>query len=138
MFKLKVVSNSDKKINIITYLLRALIVNDIFLNTVGIIILLVSSRTIYQYANNIIGTVISIVEAVIIFFVLTREDRRGLHDLLLNTKVIDVEHNENGSKQDIEIEKDNEIKIKVKKQSSSKNKKKIIDADYKEQKNSKK
>ena len=39
--------------------------------------------------------IISAVEAVIIFLVLTRDDQRGLHDLLFNTKVISTETTEN-------------------------------------------
>lgn len=91
LFKLKVVSASQKKINILNYLLRTLIINDVLLNSVSISFLLLSTKTIYNTANTIIGTIISIVQAIIIFLVMTREDKRGLHDLLFNTKVISTE-----------------------------------------------
>lgn len=91
ILKLKVVSASDKKINILNYILRSLIVNDILLNGVGITFLLLSSKSVYTSADNVINILISIVEAIIIFLVLTREDQRGLHDLLFNTKVISTE-----------------------------------------------
>jgi len=57
---------------------------------------------------------VSIVEAIIIFLVLTREDARGLHDLLFNTKVVSIE----------EINSNKFIE---------KTDKKVIDTDYKEE-----
>lgn len=119
ILKLKVVSASDKKINIINYILRSLVVNDILLNIVGILFLVLTSKSVYLQANNIVGILISIVEAVIIFLVMTREDQRGLHDLLFNTKVISTE----------EIQ-ENTIKETP---SKDKNKKKVIDANYEEE-----
>lgn len=121
LFKLKVVSNSGKKINILNYLLRSLVVNDVLLNSIGIVFLITTSRTIYQYADNVIGTIISLVEAIIIFLVLTREDRRGLHDLLFNTKVISTELVEEPTKQEIEISEQVE-EIKLKKEPKTKSK----------------
>lgn len=93
LLRLKVVSASDKKINILNYLLRSLIVNDILLNTIGTIFLMFTSKKIYLQANSILTTLVSISEAIIIFLVVTREDGRGLHDLLFNTKVIDTSIN---------------------------------------------
>ena len=141
LLKLQVVSNNDKKLNILNYLLRSLIVNDIFLNTVGIIFLLATSKTVYQHADNVISTVISLVEAVIIFLVLTREDKRGLHDLLFNTKVIETDMPEEPIKEEAEEKETTpikETKSKSNLSSKSKSKKKIIDAEYKEKTNNKK
>lgn len=118
LFKLKVVSASKKKINILNYLLRSLIVNDVFLNTISVIFLITATQPIYTTANEIIGTIISIIEAIIIFFVLTREDQRGIHDLLFNTKVISVESSYE------EPQKENK--------ENAKSKNKTIDAQYKE------
>lgn len=119
LLKLKVVSASDKKINILNYLLRSLIVNDVLLNSISIIFLLTTSKKVYTGASNTISLLISIVEAIIIFLVMTREDGRGLHDLLFNTKVISLE------KEQTEIK---EIESK-----NTKSKKKIIEAEYEEE-----
>jgi len=117
ILKLKVVSASDKELNILNYILRSLIVNDVLLNIVGILFLVLTSKSVYLQANNIVGILISITEAVIIFLVMTREDQRGLHDLLFNTKVISTE----------------EIQENTIKETPSKGKKKIIDANYEEE-----
>jgi len=88
---LKVVSANNKKINILNYLLRCLIINNILFNAISILFLTFSSETIYNKADNVISFLVSIVEAIIIFLVITREDHRGLHDLICNTKVIPKE-----------------------------------------------
>lgn len=105
LFKLRVVSASDKKITIINYLLRSLIVNDVLLNSISIIFLLFASKKIYISVDNIIGVLVSIVEAIIIYLVLTRKDERGLHDLLFNTKVISTETTKTEEKEEIEDKK---------------------------------
>lgn len=146
LLKIKVVSATDKKLNVLTYILRSLIVNDVLLNTVGVLFLLLASKNVYITADSILGTLISICEAIIIFTVMTREDSRGLHDLLFGTKVISTD----------EIEKEKPIKIleveapkeepQEKKKTTKKKEtgnvtkktnKKIVDAEYKE-KNTKK
>lgn len=121
LFKLKIVSASNKKLNILNYILRSLIVNDVLLNGIGIIFLVISSKKIYTQANNILGILISISEAIIIYLVLTREDQRGLHDLLFNTKVISTEE---------PIEENNNQAIKTKKQVIKKDNSKVIEAEY--------
>lgn len=113
LLKLKVVSASKKSINILNYLLRSLVVNDVLLNAIGVVFLLLTSKTVYTRADNIISTLISVVEAVIIFLVLTREDQRGLHDILFNTQVISTEGQETKTK--------------------SKKSQKVIEANYKEE-----
>ena len=119
IMKLKVMSANDKKINIFNYILRSLIVNDVLLNGIGIIFLLLATQKTYTSANNILGMIISVVETITIFLVMTREDRRGLHDLLFNTKVISTE-----------TEEPKEIISKTKTESKNK----IIDVEYKEEK----
>ena len=130
ILKLKVVSASSKKINILNYILRSLIVNNVLLNIVGVIFLAYSSKKIYIQTDSILGTIVSIIEAVIIFLVLTRDDMRGLHDLLFNTKVISLEQPKT---EEIKEEKNNnkvieatyeEPKDKTKKTKQSKNNKK--------------
>lgn len=138
LFKLKVVSARDKKINIINYLLRTLIINDVLLNTISIIFLLTTSKEIYNQANTIIGAAISFIQAIIIFLVLTREDKRGLHDLLFNTKVISTEivdiNEENEQIKEIEeVKPIKNVKKTTTSKSKTKSKKKIIDAEYKEE-----
>lgn len=129
LLKLQVVSTKDRKTNILEYLVRTLIVNEVFLKGVGIIFLMVSSKKVFQYADTIISTIISLIEAIIIYLVLTREDHRGLHDILVNTKVIETNVIEESTELNIE---EKAIPKKETKSKSKSKKNKIIDIEYKE------
>ena len=110
ILNLKIISTTNKKLNIINYILRSLIINNILLNTIGILFLILSSKKVYLEANNILSTLTSVFEATIIFLVLTRQDQRGLHDLLFNTEVISIKKLENDTK-DTNKSKDKNTKV---------------------------
>ena len=116
LLKLRVVSSNDKKINIFNYLLRTLIVNEVLLNGISIIFIAFASKSVYTQADNVIKVIISVVEAVIIFLILTREDQRGLHDLLFNTKVISTEQ----IKEEVTIEDKKVIDVKAEEKKTTK------------------
>lgn len=124
LLNLQVVSASKKELNIINYILRSLIINNVLLNAIGLIFLAYSSKKIYLQADSTLSLLVSIVEAITIFLVMTREDKRGLHDLLFNTKVISLEKEPN-----------KEIKNNkpVKEEKKEKNKKLVLEAEYKEE-----
>lgn len=143
LLNIKVVSATDKKLNVLTYTLRSLIVNDVLLNTIGVLFLFLASKKVYISANNVIGTLVSICEAIIIFTVITREDARGIHDLLFGTKVIStktVKEQKTVKLMEVEAPTENEVKKnnpKKKIPNKSTTTKKTINAKYKE-KNTKK
>ena len=89
ILKLRIVPANDKRNNIAQYILRSLIVNNVLLNAVNVVFLATATRVTFNKVDNIISFLISLVEAVIIFLVITRKDNRGIHDLLANTKVIE-------------------------------------------------
>lgn len=140
ILKLQVVSATDKDLNVFNYLLRTLIINNVLLNTVGTLFLIFASQKLYTQANSIIETLISIVEAIIIFTVITRQDSRGLHDLLFGTKVISTEEVKTEIKEEniIEIKEKTKTNITTKsKRKSNNNKKtnkKVLEAEYKDKK----
>ena len=88
IMKLRVVSNSDKKLNILNYLIRSLILNSILINLLSIIMVLVLSKSNYLIYNEIIYIVNYVVEMAIIFMMGFTKDNRGLQDYVANTKVI--------------------------------------------------
>lgn len=132
LLNIKVVSATNKKLNVLTFTLRSLIVNDVLLNTIGVIFLFLASKKVYISANNIIGTLVSIVEAIIIFTVMTNPDGRGMHDLLFGTKVVSTTSTKKESKEKniIEVEEPKEEKKTTTK--NNKTSKKTADAKYKE------
>lgn len=88
IMKLRVVSNSFKKLNILNYLIRSLILNSVLINTLSIIMVLVLSKNSYLIYNEIIYVVNYLVETAIIFMMGFTKDNRGLQDYVANTKVI--------------------------------------------------
>lgn len=89
IMKLKVVSSNEKKLSILNYLLRCLIVNEVFINIVSILCLVVLSKNNYIVSNKIIYIVTYILEMVILFMMVFDKSNRGLHDYISNTKVIE-------------------------------------------------
>lgn len=132
LLNIQVVSATDKKLNIFTYILRSLIVNEVLFKTIGIIFLIFSSKNIYTNVDSILGTIISIVEAIIIFTVMTRPDERGIHDLLFGTKVISTINNKKAESKDIIEIKEEKTTLKKKNPTKKKPNKKTVDAKYKE------
>lgn len=88
IMKLRVVSNSSKKLNILNYLIRSLILNSVLINTLSIIMVFALSKNNYLIYNEIIYVVNYIIEMAIIFMMGFNKDNRGLQDYVANTKVI--------------------------------------------------
>ena len=88
LFHLKIVSINNKKITILKYILRSLIINNILLNAINLIILIYISKNNYERITNIISILVSLLEAITLYLVILRKDHRGLHDLIFKTKVI--------------------------------------------------
>lgn len=88
IMKLRVVSNSDKKLNIFNYLLRSLILNEVLINGLNVIMVLVLSKNNYLIYNEIIYVVNYVLEMALIFMIVFDKNNRGIHDYVANTKVI--------------------------------------------------
>ena len=88
IMKLRVVSNSDKKLNIFNFLIRSLILNEVLINSLSIILVLILSKSNYLIYNEIIYVFNYILEMALIFTIIYDKKNRGIHDYLANTKVI--------------------------------------------------
>lgn len=88
---LQVISNSDKKINLISFIIRAIILENIIFNVANIVCLFVLDYEKYFTISDMISTAISLVQLSIILMITYRKDNRGLHDIIANTKVILLE-----------------------------------------------
>jgi len=111
LLKLRVVSNNDKKNNIGHYILRIMILNNIFLTLLALLLMFVLDKNGFYYATLIIGGLQSIILSINILMIVLRKDRRGLHDIVSNTKVI----NEKDEAEIEEIEDKRSIKNKANK-----------------------
>ena len=88
ILNLKVVSSNNKKLTIINYLLRTLIINNILLNGINVLFLSLTTRNIFEKCDNIVSFLITFIETLTIYYVISRKDNRGVHDLICHTKVI--------------------------------------------------
>lgn len=111
LFKLQVVSFNDKKVSITNYILRSLIVNNVFLNLLGVLFLLITKKETYLTLNNILSILVSLTEGIIIYLVLTRDDSRGLHDIIAKTKVISLEETKETQVKVIDQKEKEEVKV---------------------------
>lgn len=93
IMKLRVVSNDNKNINIFSFLIRSLIVNEIFISSLNLICILFLSKNVYFTYSKVIYFVTYFIEILIVFTIIFSKDNRGIHDILANTKVIDERKN---------------------------------------------
>ena len=87
--KLKVVSHNEKKLSILNYLFRSLVVNEVVINVISLLCLIFMSKNNYISYNRIIYVITYMLEMVIMFMIVFDKNNRGLHDYISNTKVID-------------------------------------------------
>lgn len=90
MLQLQIVSKDNEKASILKILLRTIILTGIITNTLNIILLFSLSKETFITANEYITMIAGLLEMTILFMVLFRKDKRGLHDLFAGTKVIDL------------------------------------------------
>lgn len=90
---IKIKANKGKKVKFINYFVRSLILNYLWLYPIRLILLYsLSSNNFYYIMNKvqIFGTLTIYVCGCMILF---SQDRRGLHDICANTKVVDSSDN---------------------------------------------
>lgn len=90
ILKIKIVKNNNKKLDLNTLIIRSILINYLgyMLITLGLIFILNS------FSYFIVGLILTILELLLViissFMVLYKSEKRGIHDILVNTKVIDV------------------------------------------------
>lgn len=90
IMKIQVVSANSKKLTMNNYLIRSLIVDSILMNTISIVTILFLEKSSYLKVYDATSTIFGAIYVVIFAMILFRQDGRGLHDLLANTKVISL------------------------------------------------
>ena len=120
IMKLRVVSNNEKKLNFWKYLIRIVILNNIWLSLINIGAVYVVSRVKFYYVTYVISMLSSLIYMLNLIMVMFRKDNRGLHDMVAGTKVIEVS---NVVVESVEEVKKDGIKEKVDKVSKKKSSK---------------
>lgn len=121
IMKLRIVSNNDKKITYINYLIRSIILyNPIYYLSLLVGPYIFNINNFYNWGV-IWSNIKNYLEIVILMMIFIRKDRRGLHELLSNTKVVSTIE-EVKKDNDIVEEKEYTVKKKIRK-----NRKIVID-----------
>lgn len=121
IMKLRVVSNNEKKLNFWKYLIRIVILNNIWLSLINVGSVYVVSGVKFYYVTYVISMLSSLIYMLNLIMVMFRKDNRGLHDMVAGTKVILVS-NDVVVESVEEVKKDG-IKEKVEKVSKKKSSK---------------
>ena len=121
IMKLRVVSNNEKKLNFWKYLIRIVILNNIWLSLINVGAVYVVSGVKFYYVTYVISMLSSLIYMLNLIMVMFRKDNRGLHDMVAGTKVIEVS-NDVVVESVEEVKKDG-IKEKVEKVSKKKSSK---------------
>lgn len=120
IMKIRVVSNKDKKLNFWSYLIRIVVLNNIWLSLLNVGAAYVVSGVKFYYVTYVIGMISSLVYMLNLIMIMFRNDNRGLHDMIAGTKVMDMKE------ENIVIDTVSEVKEKkesIKEKSERKNKK---------------
>lgn len=120
IMKLRVVSNNEKKLNFWKYLIRIVILNNIWLSLINVGAVYVVSGVKFYYVTYVISMLSSLIYMLNLIMVMFRKDNRGLHDMVAGTKVILVS---NDVVESVEEVKKDGIKEKVDKVSKKKSSK---------------
>lgn len=88
LFKLKIVNNKEKKVNLGILLLRTIFIYSLYLELIFIILLFYLKPLTYVHVYYTIGAFSSAIMYLCLLFIILRKDYLGLHDLLFKTKVI--------------------------------------------------
>lgn len=100
LVKLKVVGNSGKELGLNDYLKRVLIVPPIFCDLLDLILLMFVQKNIYLTSNIALTVLKNLLLLITGIMVIYRKDNRGLHDLIADTKVIELKEKKKTKKKE--------------------------------------
>ena len=124
IFKLKIVSSDDGKPNIVSYLIRSVLLYNTIYYLVSLIGIYTLNKENYYLVTNIVYQIQYYIQIIIICMVMLRTDGRGLHDILVKTKVISINDIKDGLSE--------ETKTTEPKKAKSRKKKTVIEAEVEE------
>lgn len=90
IMKIKVVSNNGKDLTLFNFFTRSLIVNEAIISICNLIFVIVLQENSYIIYNQVIFYITYVLELLIMFTILFNKNNRGIHDIVANTKVVDV------------------------------------------------
>lgn len=119
IMKLKVVSTNNKDVSILRYILRIVVLNNIWLAFLNMGAVYIFDGIKFYYVTYVISLISSILYMMSLIMIMFRKDNRGLHDFVASTKVIELDVKDTPSE-------DNKVQVKkesIKEKANKKEKK---------------
>lgn len=91
LMKIKVKSTTDESLSINTMLFRALIIYGIAANIINLILILLLKKELYLSISNTISIIQSLIVIISVFMILFSKQKRGIHDIITKTEVVNKE-----------------------------------------------
>ena len=91
LMKIKVKSITDESLSINTMLFRALIIYGIAANIINLILILLLKKELYLSISNTISIIQSLIVIISVFMILFSKQKRGFHDIITKTEVVNKE-----------------------------------------------
>lgn len=137
IMRIKIVSNNGKNLHINNYLIRSLLINNILLDIISSALIIFLSKANYITYYSKVSSVFSLFLMTTLVLMFFSNNGRGLHDIIANTKIVNVKRDEievtNEIKEaeyvelpnTIQLENPDEVEEKEEKKKSKKKNKKI-------------
>ena len=90
LVKMKVTSDDGRNLSMNDYLKRCLLIPAIFFDLLNVILLMFTKKEIYLVSSVIFNSLEIILLIICGFMIIYRKDKRGLHDIIAGTKVVEV------------------------------------------------
>ena len=90
IMKIKVVNKDGSEVNHRTLFFRTILIQGVFASLLSIMFLLFIKPDQYLYTVWVVNAIQSLITITTALMILCRDDKRGLHDLIFKTKVIQV------------------------------------------------
>lgn len=91
LMKIKIKSTTDESLSINTMLFRALIIYGIAANIINLILILLLKKELYLSISNTISIIQSLIVIISVFMILFSKQKRGIHDIITKTEVVNKE-----------------------------------------------
>lgn len=92
LMKIRIVSDNDKgELSMNQIAVRSLIINSILVNLITLSVTIFGTKDVYFITSMVMQVLDMILMFTIAIMILSREDKRGLHDIITHTKVINEE-----------------------------------------------
>lgn len=92
ILKIKIVPVKGQNLNAGLFIIRTLIITNIIPNLISVIALNNLSINSWYNITNIVSQIQELIFIIILGFMIFRNDERGLHDIICQTKVIETSH----------------------------------------------